>query len=98
MTSGAFHEPRFVTVNSPGGCSASAAGASMGSQLPVGSGAVRASGKLDRDGAIPATDGDAQIGSLPHWVTSFLYGWPLGWCSGSPLKSAGARTTASISP
>ena len=87
-----------MTRNGPGGWSASVAGALGGSQRPAGSGAVRASGKLDRDGAMPATNGESQIGSLPHCVTSFLYGRPFGSRSGSPLNEAGASTTASISP
>ncbi len=38
------------------------------------------------------------MGSLPHWVTSFLYGRPVGSVSGSPPNDGGGRTTASISP
>lgn len=58
-----------VTANGPGGWSFSLAGAPSGSHLPSLSGAVLASGKSVLLGDMPETNGDSQIGSLPHCVT-----------------------------
>ena len=76
----------------------SSAGAFGGSQAPVGSGAVRASGKWASVGASPGTNAESQMGSLPHSVTYFLYGAPAGAVSGSSANPFGGRTTPSISP
>ena len=60
--------------------------------------ARRASGKLVAAGVQPATNGDSQIGSLPHCVTNFLYGFLSGLVLGSSVKLARGSTTPSISP
>ena len=75
-------------MNGPGGWSASVGGANGGSHAPVGSGAVRASGKFVRFGEMPDTNGLSQIGSLPHCVTKFFSGCVAGVRLGSSAKLA----------
>ena len=60
------------TGNGPGRWSLLGVRRAGGSQAPVGSGAVRASGKSAALGAMPGTNAESQIGSLPHCVTYFL--------------------------